>query len=125
MKQQEISISDYTYLLPFGRIANHPLSQRDASKLLVYKSGKIEDNYFYNLPNFLPADSLLVLNNTKVIEARILFRKESGGTIEIFCLEPFEVSMEMALEEKQSVRWKCLIGGASKWKPGQLLKKEF
>ena len=67
---------------------------------------------------------MLVLNNTTVIEARILFQKDTGGTIEIFCLEPFEQSMELSLLEKSSVRWKCLVGGASKWKPGQVLKKQ-
>jgi S-adenosylmethionine:tRNA ribosyltransferase-isomerase len=125
MNPQEILISQYTYELPSERIAHHPLSKRDASKLLVYKSGRIEDDQFYNLPQHLPADSLLILNNTKVIEARILFQKDSGGTIEIFCLEPFEQSMETALQQTGSTQWKCLVGGASKWKRGQILTKRI
>ncbi len=117
-------MEDYTYILPNERIATHPLPQRDASKLLVYKSGEITDEHFYNLPDTLPANSLLVLNNTKVIEARLLFQKQSGGVIEIFCLEPFDQSMEIALQQTDSCQWNCLIGGASKWKPGQVLEKE-
>lgn len=120
---KKILIEDYTYNLPTDRIAVHPLPQRDASKLLVYKSGGIIDDHFYNLPQHLPANSLLVLNNTKVIEARILFTKPSGGVIEIFCLEPIGQSMEVALQQQGTARWKCLIGGASKWKPGQILEK--
>lgn len=125
MSPREILISNYTYHLPSERIAHHPLSQRDASRLLIYKSGEIEDGLFYNLPKHLPTDSLIILNNTKVIEARILFKKESGGVIEIFCLEPFEQTMELALQQRGSAQWKCLVGGASKWKPGKLLTKQL
>lgn len=125
LDSRKILIEDYTYQLPNERIAYHPLAKRDASKLLVYKSGKITDHHFYNLPDELPENSLLILNNTKVIEARILFQKKSGGVIEIFCLEPFEQSMETALQQQGISRWKCMIGGASKWKPGQVLEKEL
>ncbi|MDB5207777.1 MAG: S-adenosylmethionine:tRNA ribosyltransferase-isomerase [Flavisolibacter sp.] len=125
MSPDNIFIKDYTYFLPADRIASHPLPQRDASKLLVYKSGKIKDERFYNLPDELPADSLLVLNNTKVIEARILFQKKSGGIIEIFCLEPVGQNMETALQQTATMQWKCLVGGASKWKAGQILKKQL
>jgi S-adenosylmethionine:tRNA ribosyltransferase-isomerase len=125
LDSRNILIEDYTYQLPNERIAYHPLAQRDASKLLVYKSGRITDDHFRHLPEQLPEDSLLILNDTKVIEARILFQKESGGVIEIFCLEPFEQSMEAALQQQSSSRWKCMIGGASKWKPGQVLEKEL
>ena len=124
-KTRDILIEDYTYQLSNDRIAYHPLAKRDASKLLVYKSGRITDSWFYNLSNCLPEDSLLVLNNTKVIEARLLFQKKSGGVIEIFCLEPFNQSMEAALQQQGSGRWNCMIGGASKWKPGQVLEKEL
>lgn len=120
----EILIEDYTYSLPNGRIATHPLPQRDASKLLVYKSGKLEDDRFYSVASHLPANSLLVLNDTKVIEARLLFQKQSGGVIEIFCLEPYGQSMETALQQTGSCQWTCMIGGASKWKPGLVLEKE-
>ncbi|RYZ30576.1 MAG: S-adenosylmethionine:tRNA ribosyltransferase-isomerase [Chitinophagaceae bacterium] len=125
LNSRNILIDDFTYQLPKERIAYHPLAKRDASKLLVYKSGKIGNHHFYNLPDKLQENSLLILNNTKVIEARILFQKKSGGVIEIFCLEPFEQSMEAALQQQVSSRWKCMIGGASKWKPGQVLEKEL
>ncbi|HZH66476.1 MAG TPA: S-adenosylmethionine:tRNA ribosyltransferase-isomerase [Flavisolibacter sp.] len=125
MNLQEILIRDFTYTLPSHRIAHHPLAERAASRQLVYKSGTITDGLFFNLVHQLPADSLLIFNNTKVIEARILFQKESGGQIEIFCLEPFEQSMETALQQSGTTHWKCLVGGASKWKPGQILKKQL
>jgi S-adenosylmethionine:tRNA ribosyltransferase-isomerase len=123
MKKEEILIQDYTYPLPNDRIAHHPLAKRDESKLLVYKSGRIEEDRFYNLPQQLPAGATLILNNTRVIEARIFFTKPSGGVIEIFCLEPAAQSMELSLQQQGSVEWHCMIGGASKWKPGQVLAK--
>lgn len=125
IEAEKILIEDYTYNLPQEKIATYPLSKRDDSKLLVYKSGRITDDRFYNLSQNLPTNSLLVLNNTKVIEARLLFKKESGGVIEIFCLEPHKQSMEIALQQKASCQWQCLIGGASKWKPGQVLQKSL
>ena len=120
-----IQLADYTYSLPNERIATLPLPKRDDSKLLVYKSGRTEDDHFYNLPKHLPPNSLLILNSTKVIEARLLFQKQSGGVIEIFCLEPHGQSMEEALQQTASGQWRCLIGGASKWKPGAVLEKEI
>ena len=123
---QEISIADYHYDLPAGRIAAHPLAERDASKLLICQRGIIcEDNY-RNIAAHLPADSLLVFNNTKVVEARIEFQKATGARIEIFCLEPPADygGIANALLQTGQVRWKCLIGGASKWKAGQVLQKE-
>jgi len=122
---QEILIKDYTYELPHERIAEFPLEQRDQSKLLVYKEGKITDARFFNLPDYLPADTTVILNNTRVIEARLLFQKPTGGVIEIFCLEPYEQSIEQAMQQKEVAVWKCLIGGASKWKPGQFLQKQL
>lgn len=120
-----ISILDYTYHLPDERIALYPLEQRDASKLLVYNNGRIEQNTYQHIDQYLPAASLLVFNDTRVIKARILFQKESGGVIEIFCLEPFEAIAEYStvMNKKGSVKWKCLIGGASKWKNGSLKKQ--
>ena len=121
----EIRISDYTYTLPEARIAAFPIQKRDDSKLLVYKSGNISDDHFFNLPDHLSKNTTLVVNNTKVIEARILFQKTSGGVIEIFCLEPHGLSMEGALNSGGTVQWQCLVGGASKWKPGQVLEKKI
>ncbi|MCU7547742.1 S-adenosylmethionine:tRNA ribosyltransferase-isomerase [Chitinophagaceae bacterium LB-8] len=122
----EIFIKDYTYSLPQERIAAFPLPERDQSKLLVYKSGKISDDVFYNTPEYLEPGATFILNNTRVIEARILFHKPTGGVIEIFCLEPTdENNIENAICHTGPVRWNCLIGGASKWKPGQVLQKQL
>lgn len=124
MRQQDLQIVDYTYHLPEEHIALYPLEERDDSKLLVYQEGKIEDGIFSSLPNFLPQQSRLVFNNTKVIHARILFQKATGGNIEIFCLEPAGPIKDYSqvMLSTQSVQWKCLIGGASKWKSGPLEK---
>lgn len=124
--QQPILIENFDYALPNERIAYFPLPERDASKLLVYKSGKIEDDTFYHLPHHLPPGATLIANNTRVIEARLHFTKESGGVIEIFCLEPYQpAAMVQAMESYGPVQWRCLIGGASKWKPGLVLQKEL
>jgi S-adenosylmethionine:tRNA ribosyltransferase-isomerase len=122
---QEILIRDYKYDLPYSRIAEFPLEKRDKSKLLVYKNGQITDDQFFNLPQHLQPGTTVILNNTRVIEARILFQKETGGVIEIFCLEPYQQSIEQAMQQKEKAVWKCLIGGASKWKAGQILQKSF
>ena len=120
------SISDYNYLLPDELIARYPLEERDTSRLLIYKNGIISEDRYFNLHKFLPPHSLLILNNTKVVAARILFQKPTGGIIEIFCLEPAGTTdIQPALLQKESVEWKCLVGGASKWKKGQILLKEF
>lgn len=119
-----IFIEDYTYNLPPERIAGHPLAQRDASKLLMYEAGVIKTDTFYHLPDYLPSHALLVLNDTRVIEARLFFEKPTGGRIEIFCLEPYgSKAMEQAMQETGSAQWRCLIGGASKWGRGQILQK--
>jgi S-adenosylmethionine:tRNA ribosyltransferase-isomerase len=122
---KNISILDYTYNLPVERIALHPLGERDASKLLIYQNGKIEQDIYRHIDRYLPADSLLVFNDTKVIKARIRFQKSSGGVIEIFCLEPYEELNEYSsiMSRKGSVKWKCMIGGAGKWKDGKLEKQ--
>src|SRR5690242_13421375 len=99
MNKENILIKDYTYDLPAERIAKYPLPQRDQSKLLVYKNGKTRDASFYDLADHLSADSTLVLNNTRVIEARILFQKSTGGVIEIFCLEPYHQTIEASLQQ--------------------------
>ncbi|MFA6999175.1 MAG: S-adenosylmethionine:tRNA ribosyltransferase-isomerase, partial [Victivallaceae bacterium] len=113
-----IHIDDYDYPLPGERIAKFPLPDRDASKLLVHSDGQISENRFYNVARFLPADSLLVLNNTRVVRARLNFHKPTGAAIEIFCLEPVHPVTEIQLafaQQKQSV-WKCLVGNARRWK---------
>ena len=121
---KNISIQDYTYQLPEEKIAIHPLAQRDDAKLLVYKNGSIEETVYKNIHQFLPEKSLLIFNDTRVIKARIRFTKPTGGIIEIFCLEPFELINEYStiMNKKEKVRWKCMIGGASKWKEGELVK---
>jgi S-adenosylmethionine:tRNA ribosyltransferase-isomerase len=119
---KNISILDFTYDLPVERIALHPLSERDASKLLIYKNGNILEDIYRNIADYLPPESFLVFNNTKVIRARIRFQKSSGGVIEIFCLEPYETINEYSsiMNKKGSVKWKCMIGGVGKWKEGTL-----
>lgn len=120
-----ISINDYSYSLPEERIASFPLTERDASKLLIFKEGNISEDVYRNISSHIPNNSLLIFNNTKVVEARLLFTKETGGVIEIFCLEPHDQYPDVtaAMQQKGKVWWHCLVGGASKWKPGQLLTK--
>jgi S-adenosylmethionine:tRNA ribosyltransferase-isomerase len=124
VRANRLLIRDYDYSLPHERIAEFPLELRDSSKLLVYEHGVIKDSTFYHLPQNVPAGSTLILNNTRVIEARVLFKKATGGVIEIFCLEAHGQTVEQSLVSNRSVQWHCLIGGASKWKHGQLLHKE-
>ncbi len=117
---KNISILDYTYELPADRIALHPLAERDASKLLVYKNGAIKEDVYKNIAAHLPTDSFLIFNNTKVIKARIRFQKSSGGIIEIFLLEPYQADYTTTLSATKKCLWKCMIGGVSKWKEGEL-----
>ncbi|HKI88374.1 MAG TPA: S-adenosylmethionine:tRNA ribosyltransferase-isomerase [Draconibacterium sp.] len=120
---KNIQIADFTYELPDSRIAKYPLANRDESKLLLWQNGKISQDTFKNIPQFLPKGSLLVFNNTRVIHARIFFRKETGAKIEIFCLEPVDpVDYQIAFQETEKVTWKCMLGNAKKWKEGILLK---
>jgi len=127
MHPKNLAISDFTYDLPDDRIAKYPLEERDNSKLLVYRNGEIKSSSYKNLEEFLPAETLLVFNNTKVVEARLLFQKTTGGVIEIFCLEPDNQysGITSAMMQKGKVRWKCLVGGASKWKHGMKLQKNI
>ncbi len=120
-----IYIKEYDYPLPPERIAHHPLTDRDASRLLHYRNGLITDETFRNLPHLLPPGATLVFNKTRVIEARVFFRKPTGGVIEIFCLEPADGPVGEAMVRTGESRWRCLIGGASKWKAGQVLEKEL
>ncbi len=125
MHPKNISVSEFSYTLPEERIANYPLPERDASKLLVYKEGKISEDIYKNISDHIPSESLLVFNDTKVVEARLLFQKATGGVIEIFCLEPHDqyADITTAILQQGTVYWQCLVGGASKWKHGQVLKK--
>ncbi len=127
MHPKNLSITDFTYLLPEDRIAKYPLAERDASKLLIYKKGNITEDIYRNIAGHLPENSLLVFNNTKVIEARLLFQKPTGGVIEVFCLEPHEQYPDIttAMLQQEKVHWQCLVGGASKWKRGQVLEKRI
>lgn len=120
-KTQDIRIEDYDYPLPDERIAKFPLAQRDNSRLLLYKEGNIEQHRFADVPSLLPDDVMLVFNNTRVIQARMRFRKATGALIEVFCLEPLSpADYALSLQSTTSCRWLCLIGNAKKWKEGAL-----
>lgn len=123
MHPKYLKIEDFSYDLPEEKIAEYPLPKRDDSKLLIYKNGKIEESIYESLAGHLPAKTLLVLNNTKVVEARLLFKKPSGTTIEIFCLEPNGQHISIALTQTKKAVWKCLVGNAKKWKE-EFLQKE-
>lgn len=123
MNTQDIRISDYNYPLPDSRIAKYPKEKRDTSKLLVYKGerGDICEDIFYNLPKYLPTGKLMVFNNTKVIQARMHFRKETGALIEIFLLEPLRPhDYERMFQSRGICSWLCLVGNLKKWKEGAL-----
>jgi S-adenosylmethionine:tRNA ribosyltransferase-isomerase len=118
---ESIQISDYSYLLPDEKIARYPLERRDDSKLLVYQNNTIVDENFSFIANYLPEKSLLVYNNTKVIQARLLFKKDTGAIIEIFCLEPILPSdYTLNFAQKGTCRWLCYTGNLKKWKEGKI-----
>lgn len=120
----EIRIEDYNYNLPDERIAKYPLTKRDSSKLLVYKNNQITDSVFSGLSNYLPDDCLMVFNNTKVIQARLHFRKATGAQIEIFCLEPhFPNDYQLNFQQTKKCSWICLVGNSKKWKDGELIRE--
>ncbi|MDR1698649.1 MAG: S-adenosylmethionine:tRNA ribosyltransferase-isomerase [Prevotellaceae bacterium] len=124
MTVRRIAIEDYNYELPDERIAKFPLERRDRSKLLLHKNGQISESRFCHLPEQLPADSLLVFNNTKVIYARLIFQKATGARIEIFCLEPAEPhDYELVFKQTGRCVWKCMIGNRKKWKGETLSRK--
>jgi S-adenosylmethionine:tRNA ribosyltransferase-isomerase len=125
MNVRDISIADFSYDLPNERIASHPLTERDASKLLVFKDGELSETTYRHIAAQLPASSLLVFNNTRVVNARLLFTKTSGATIEVFCLEPHAMDVATAMQQQGAIDMRCLVGGASKWKAGQVLEKEL
>ena len=123
---KELKIQDYTYALPDEQIAKYPLEVRDASKLLVCKNGLITETNYSGIAAEIHKDSLLVFNQTKVVHARLLFKKPTGGVIEVFCLEPNEqyTNVHTAMLQTGRVLWNCMIGGASKWKHGMVLEIE-
>lgn len=121
MKTKEIHISEYNYELPDERIAKFPLAERDSSKLLVYRHGTVGESVFHDLPSLLPPGALMVFNNTKVIQARLHFRKETGALIEVFLLEPAEPSdYELMFQTTGRCSWLCLVGNLKKWREGTL-----
>lgn len=130
MNTQKIQISDYNYELPDERIAKFPKEQRDHSKLLLYQQGEVGEDMFYNLPKYLPKGALMVMNNTRVIQARLHFRKtnekgeNTGALIEIFLLEPAEPSdYEQMFQTTKKCSWLCLVGNLKKWKEGALKRE--
>ncbi len=128
LNPKNIHIADYNYNLPDERIAKFPLAERDASKLLIYNQGKVSEDVFSSLPKYLPTGALMVFNNTKVIQARLHFRKASiegiqGALIEVFCLEPaLPNDYQLNFSQKGSVQWYCLVGNLKKWKEGKLFR---
>ena len=130
METKHIRISDYNYSLPDNRIAKYPLAQRDHSKLLVYNKGKVGEDCFCNLPSHLPEGALMVFNNTRVIQARMHFRKLNasgeplGALIEIFLLEPSQpADYEQMFQARNRCSWLCLVGNLKKWKEGALTRQ--
>jgi len=116
---RDVELSDYDYELPSERIAQYPVEERDLSRLLVFRDNIISNDIFRNIDEYLPIDSLLVFNNTRVIRARLFFRKKTGAMIEILCIEPLLPSeYELSLSSVEPVEWKCIIGNLKKWKDG-------
>lgn len=118
MHPGELRIEDFTYDLADERIARYPLAERDASRLLVYRDGQISEDTYRNLAAHVPANTTMVFNQARVVHARLLFQKETGSTIEVFCLAPHEQygDIQTAMHTRGEVLWECLVGGASKWK---------
>lgn len=122
---KHIHISEFNYPLPDERIAKFPLPVRDQSKLLLYRHGEVSEDVFTSLPQYLPAGSLMIFNNTKVIQARLHFRKETGALIEVFCLEPIQPNdYVLNFQQTEHAAWLCMIGNLKKWKEG-ILKREM
>lgn len=121
MTNKTIDITDFSYELPEKRIAKFPLERREDSKLLLYQGGRIGETVFHRVTDYLPEGALVVFNNTKVIRARLLFRKSTGARIEIFCLEPADpADYERAFAVRNRCTWHCIVGNAKKWKEGAL-----
>ena len=125
MHPSQLSIDAYNYFIPDERIAKFPLEIRDQSQMLVYDDGVIQDTRFFDLPDLLQPGDLVILNNTRVIPARLILFKPSGGAIEVFCLDPVGMAHQDAMSAGSGVRWKCLVGGAKKWNDGLLIGVEI
>ena len=125
MDTKHIQIKDFNYNLPDERIAKFPLAKRDNSKLLLYRHGEVTEDVFHNIAEYLPKGALMVFNNTKVIQARLHFRKETGALIEVFLLEPYmPADYEQMFQTTGHCSWLCMIGNLKKWKEGTL-KRTF
>ena len=123
MNTKDIHISNYNYELPDERIAKFPKEERDHSKLLIYNKGQVGEDVFFHLPEYLPQGALMVFNNTKVIQARLHFRKDTGALIEIFLLEPAQpADYEQMFQQSERCSWLCLVGNQKKWKEGTLCR---
>lgn len=121
---KHIRISEFNYPLPDERIAKFPLPVRDQSKLLLYRHGEVTEDIFTSLPDYLPANSLMIFNNTKVIQARLHFHKETGALIEVFCLEPIQPNdYALNFQQTEHAAWLCMIGNLKKWKEGALKRE--
>ena len=116
---RNIEIAEYNYNLPDEKIAKYPLPQRDTSKLLLYRSGRISHDTFSNLSEYIPSDALMIFNNTKVIQARLRFQKETGATVEVFCLEPETPNdYQLIFQQTKECVWRCIVGNSARWKGG-------
>jgi S-adenosylmethionine:tRNA ribosyltransferase-isomerase len=122
-----LSLSDFSYHLPEDRIAQHPLPVRDEARLLVYHAGHIKHSIFRAAPDFIPPDSLLIFNDTQVVQARLFFQRDTGSVIEVFCLKPIEpyVEMSQAMQAGAATIWECMVGNARKWKENVTLEKSL
>ena len=121
---KHIKISEFNYPLPDERIAKFPLSNRDESKLLVYRQGEVSEDRFTSLPDYLEPGEMMVFNNTKVIQARLHFRKETGALIEVFCLEPIAPNdYALSFQQTKKCSWLCMVGNLKKWKEGTLKRE--
>lgn len=121
---KHIRISEFNYPLPDERIAKFPLPVRDQSKLLLYRHGEVTEDIFTSLPDYLPTNSLMIFNNTKVIQARLHFHKETGALIEVFCLEPIQPNdYALNFQQTEHAAWLCMIGNLKKWKEGALKRE--
>jgi len=127
MHPKHLSIKDFTYSLPDEKIAFHPLENRHDARLLVFKNRHIQTDIYRNIAEYIPAETVMIFNNTRVVEARLLFKKDTGSIIEVFCLQPHEMYPDIttAMNQTSRVQWLCLVGGASKWKNGQILHLPF
>lgn len=126
MIKTDFKINDFDYILPDEKIAKYPLKKRDDSKLLIYDKGRMGETVFRKIPDFFENDDLLVFNNTRVIQVRLIFKKLTGASVEIFCLEPVDPpDYQTSLQNRCTVIWKCLIGNAKRWRSGQLEKSFY